>query len=837
MKRRPQARFAASSLALILLFGSAPEAGVYVTETSGIRWNDVGGIRWNDVGGIRWNDVGGIRWNDVGGIRWNDVGGILVTEASGIRWNDVGGIRWNDVGGLQFDDALATGRTSIDLELLSLFSTLPDTSSIHVIVTYRSAPTASDLAQLNALGIPGGTIFRWLPMVVMNASRDQIRAIAALPAVRSVYANRTLSFLDQESRDLIGLDEVTSDPALVTPGGTILSGAGVTIAILDSGVDASHPDLPLGSKVVQNVRVGGAVGSGPGFTYPAPVEGLQNTDLLLGHGTFVASVAAGTGDASGGAHRGVAPGASILSLSAGDLFIVNVLEGFDYILTNASRFGVRVINCSWGTQGFFDPDDPVNIATHILHDSGMTVVFAVGNHGPAPDTLNPYAVAPWVVGIGSTRKDGRLSPFSSRGIFEELLYHPTLVAPGEAITGASPAALNGGSPYSVASGTSYAAPHVAGVVALLLEARPSLSPAEIKRILQATAIPMLAWDRSEVGAGGLDAWAALTQAVEPARPFGSHIAGWLDQRPFRIDHQPAVVTGATLPALSALRLPISLSGAPISWQMTLAWGTLPGLSDLDVSVVDPTGVEMARSEALNGTSLFGRAEGIHLLGDTPSSMTMEILFKNETGLADQPFQIRQETAIAVANGYSDISSLSTADQDLVARAVSRRVLVGRGNRFEAASGLKRGELARALALAAERPQRIPPAPTFSDTPPSDPSYPYVETVAGSRARQVLIDPKNSSAFQPGMDASRLDFAVSSVRAAGMEPEAQARAGEALGLLDEDKIPLNLRGYVAVALEEGLIDTIPTAGGVSFDPKGSMPRLSSARFLLRLLDLR
>src|SRR5206468_9415511 len=105
---------------------------------------------------------------------------------------------------------------------------------------------------------------------------------------------------------------------------------------------------------------------------------------------------------------GVAPGASILALSAGDFFITNVLEGFDYVLDNASRYRVKVLNCSWGTEGFFDPDDPVNIATRALYDAGVTVVFAAGNYGPAPDTLNPYSVAPWVIGVGSTRKDGRL---------------------------------------------------------------------------------------------------------------------------------------------------------------------------------------------------------------------------------------------------------------------------------------------------------------------------------------------------------------------------------------------------------------------------------------------
>jgi len=196
--------------------------------------------------------------------------------------------------------------------------------------------------------------------------------------------------------------------------------------------------------------------------------------------------------------------------------------------------------------------------------------------------------------------------------------------------------------------------------------------------------------------------------------------------------------------------------------------------------------------------------------------------------------MRQESAVAVVTAYADVAGLPADDCDVVTRAVGRNVLIGHGGDFDAYESLTRGELARALALAAGRPQRIPSKPTYNDVGVSAPLYPYVESVAGSRARLKVVDPKNSTNFGSDSDISRLDFTVALVRGAGLEAEAQARAGETLGLLDESKIPAALHGYVAVALERGLIDTEP---GPMFNPKDDVPRVAAARFLLRLLELK
>jgi len=784
------------------------------------------------------------------------LGGPYVTEASGVRWNEVGGLRWNEVGGLEFDIEVGGSDMRIDLDLLTFLSDLPDTSAVAVVITYRDAPTQSDLADLVSLGIPGGTVLRRLPMAIVNATKEQIARIATLGAVRSVYSNKATSFFDEASGALIGLDDVASDPDLEAPVGGAFDGTGVTIAVVDSGVDATHPDLPFGAKVVENVALHGSVPTGVGFLPPSYTEGVLDTDPALGHGTFVASVAAGTGAGSDGRYAGVAPGASILSLSAGDLVIVHVLEAFDYILDHHGRFGVRVVNCSWGTQGWFDPDDPVNVATRALYDAGIVVVFAAGNHGPAPDSLNPYAVAPWVIGVGSTDSTGRLSVFSSRGIYEELLYHPTLVAPGEGIVAALAGAVgfvggiagvadpSGGATvppehtglYTASSGTSFAAPHVAGVVARMLQARPSLDPAEVNRIVQRTATPHLLDDRSQVGAGRLDAWAAVSDTLDPGRPFGTHVPSWLDQRPYAIQHVPAVVTEHVLPAGGVLAIPVEAGSGATTWQLSVAWGTVPGVADVDVRVLDGADVEIARSETLNGFGVFGRLEGLRLAGDVPSDGTIELFFKAGTGSLDQTLWVRQESAVPVVTAYPDVADLDPDARAVVTQAVACNVMIGRGPTFDAHAAVTRGEIARSLALASGAPQRVPPSSSFTDVPPLHPQWPYVESVSGRRASRVLMDDMGDR-FRHDLAVRRLDAAVGAVRAAGLADEAEARAGEALGFDDESRVPNRLKGYVAVAVERGLVAGVTVGDEERFEPTGKLTRLEAAATVLRVLDLR
>jgi serine protease AprX len=283
----------------------------------------------------------------------------------------------------------------------------------------------------------------------------------------------------------------------------------------------------------------------------------------------VAGIAAGLGTASNGYYTGVAPGAKLIGIGTGDvLFIFWPLAGFDYILDHQNQYNIQVVNNSWGTSGPFDPEDPINKATKKVHDAGITVVFAAGNCGtgdptgvqcPTPDQsqLNPYSVAPWVIGVAAGCKlfipsdptnstdhcqdvTGQnrapvLADFSSRGLPGSSLYHPTITAPGVHIVStraSTGTVLNGDDSnhdvricsinvnlpyYTCASGTSMASPHIAGVVALLEQASGgTLTPDRAKNALIKTATPLTGYAQFEVGAGFVNALAAV-QCVQQRR--------------------------------------------------------------------------------------------------------------------------------------------------------------------------------------------------------------------------------------------------------------------------------------------------------------------------------
>lgn len=386
-------------------------------------------------------------------------------------------------------------------------------------------------AELGLLPGQGLGVLENLPMIALKTLVtpvliDRLETALEPLGLLSIYEDAPLQFFLSESVPYIGADRARSEFGL--------SGAGVGVAVIDSGIDATHPDLKLGENVGRNVKIVGSVTDTPvgGYLY----ADLADTDLTSGHGTHVAGTIAGLGTASEGKYTGVAPGATLVGVGTGDtLFILYALEGFDFVLKPEIRdtYNVRVISNSWGTSGRFAPYNPIALATKRAYDAGMLVVFAAGNDGPEADTLNPYSASPCAISVAAGDKQGFLADFSSRGVPGDALEHPDITAPGvdivapRATTGAVTPPYSGdplyGAFYSSISGTSMATPHVSGTLALMLEANPELTLETALDMMAESARPMYyqpdgfsvqqreVW---EVGAGYLDAYEASRLAVK-----------------------------------------------------------------------------------------------------------------------------------------------------------------------------------------------------------------------------------------------------------------------------------------------------------------------------------
>ncbi len=741
-----------------------------------------------------------------------------------------------------------TGLQSVDPELAVLLNRLTDDSNVDAVVVYHHLPNDADIADLQRLGVPGGTRYRVLPMIAVSCTKAQIAAISHLSSVRSIYGNRTFQWnLEPAARNLTGVERVRRNADLTRSNrGLPVSGRGVTVAVLDTGVDATHGDLA--GRVVQNLKLADTQSVGIGFNYPVAAPSLPNTDQAYGHGTFVAGIIAGNGQQSGGKYAGVAPGANILGLSAGDASLLFVLSGFDYLLANGSSFGVRVINCSFSANTVFDVNDPVNIATRMLTDSGISVVFSAGNNGSGLDSLNPYSVAPWVISTGATDDQGRLANFSSRGDFGSPLFRPTLVAPGvntvslrasavaavttiDGLLGADPQLSTNELPYyTTGSGTSFSTPQVAGVVALMLEANPQLTPAQIRDILQRTATPLPQYYAHEVGAGLLNAQAAVLEAAFPQRHFGAW-RGIAYQNQVRFtSSSPQVFNGAAAPGSysdSSLTIPADVLLASVQ----IAWGDLQNTNNLNLTMLDPQGAGQPPANADNQPGLTGRRQRKVL--NSPVAGTWKARVAATAGLAtvtSQPYTGVIQTTSARYAALADIGSLDSSSVSEIYQNFRSLVMSPIGSCFRPSFGVTRADLATAMVIGGRVPQYLPAQSSYPDVRDRATML-FVESAQAAPNGALFPSITAGDNFQPDAAVDRLTAVVALVRAAGLRQQAESGT-YTLTYTDAASIPANLRGYVAVAVQNGLIRTT----GTTFNSQGSFTRLDLSHAMVRLASL-
>jgi serine protease AprX len=382
-----------------------------------------------------------------------------------------------------------------------------------------------------SLGLVGG--------LVAEVPNSALAALAADPAVASLHLDRPVSALLSEADGAAAATRHALSNAY--------TGAGVGVAVIDSGITGWHDDLARvdSGRALVGQRVVG---------YADLTQTTQGVADAYGHGTHVAGIITGSGYDSNGEYAGVAPGAHLLVLKVLDAegrgYVSDVIRAIDAAIVNRERYNLRVINLSIGAPVLESYEtDPLTVAARRAVEAGMVVVAAAGNFGKnANDEIQYGGItapgnAPWVLTVGAyshmgtpDAADDRVAGYSSRGPTAfDFAAKPDLVAAGTRIVSINDdgsalaerrpedlvSGTRGGAfPYLTLSGTSMAAPAVSGVVARMLEANPSLTPNAVKAVLQYTATLRPEWDALSQGGGFLDGDAAVSLAAfyATARP-------------------------------------------------------------------------------------------------------------------------------------------------------------------------------------------------------------------------------------------------------------------------------------------------------------------------------
>ncbi|MFG1912938.1 S8 family serine peptidase [Kribbella sp. NPDC048928] len=277
------------------------------------------------------------------------------------------------------------------------------------------------------------------------------------------------------------------------------TGKGVPVAVLDSGIDATHPDLAPQIAGEKN------------FT-------TESADDVVGHGTHVASTIAGTGAASDGRYKGVAPDARIYDGKICEVYGCAesaILAGLEWA---ANDVKAKIVNLSIGGPDTPELDPIEEAVNRLTTEAGTLFVVAAGNSGPGDATIESPGSADAALTVGNVTKQDVLNETSSRGPrIGDSAVKPDVTAPGTDIVAAKSKDSTVGEPvgdkYLRLSGTSMATPHTAGAAAILLQEHPSWTPAELKAALMGSAKVMDDQTSFQQGAGRINLTTAIKQSV------------------------------------------------------------------------------------------------------------------------------------------------------------------------------------------------------------------------------------------------------------------------------------------------------------------------------------
>ena len=382
---------------------------------------------------------------------------------------------------------------AIDVYLKEKMAEAAPNEKLDIIVQFGDTFGHYDRLSLERAGIEVLHTFPGLDIFHCLATAEQVRTINNNQRIFYIEYNEELVYFMDLSLETIKATDAMYSIIQSKDGASQgkIDGTGVTAVVLDSGIDAGHPDLDYKEKTVMNLK------SDADMVWTE----VENSDTSSGHGTHCAGTVAGNGDASGGARRGVAPGAKLIGLSTGEaFFILNAVGAPEWVYQHSkphnNPYNIRVVSNSWGAGGgTYSPNDSISMAINkITFENNVVCVFAAGNSGGTGEDIRSsnYGNTPSAVCVAAAERDGSgIASFSSRGMDGYNSTYPDIAAPGVRIwsTAARRTLISAMTkqnaevidPYYFAiSGTSMATPHISGVIALLWQACPSMRISDVR---------------------------------------------------------------------------------------------------------------------------------------------------------------------------------------------------------------------------------------------------------------------------------------------------------------------------------------------------------------------
>ncbi len=383
-----------------------------------------------------------------------------------------------------------------------------DDELVPIILKVKRGPIAR--GEMRALAdVTSSDSFRLIDARATKVSATMIAALTDDPAVELIWPDLPVhSWLDE------------AVPAIQAPRvwESGFTGRGVRVAILDTGIDPAHPDFE------------GRIAAWRDFVEPES-EGAAGPRDPNGHGTHVAGIAAGSGAASDGRYRGVAPEAELIVGrvldSQGGGRTSTVMAAIEWAMDE----GARIINVSLGGPPYpAEGDDALSMMCNAAVDQGIVICVAAGNLGPVGHTIGAPAAARRVITVGASETRGRgavrVAAFSSRGPTGDGRSKPDVLFPGVAIAAPRASGTRLGAVvdahYTALRGTSQATPMASGAAALLLHANPRLEPSQVRDRIVEGARALQDDPAMAQGSGRGDAYNSFTDSE--GRPFGEGAA-------------------------------------------------------------------------------------------------------------------------------------------------------------------------------------------------------------------------------------------------------------------------------------------------------------------------